>query len=312
MQARRNKLLMISLAAMVAITAVVWLLRGRNESVAIDKSIFKDFDVQSIDRVDLKSSGQQINLKYDGSRWTVNDQYAADPAMIEVLFATIVQAVPKRPVPAARQDSIATLLRERGVQVTLHAGNTELETFSAGGNAAKTQAWFLRSDQKIPYLMTIPGYRVYVSGVFELNESGWRDKRIFAFNWRLNFQDLETTYLRNKEDNFRVSLKDQMLTVQGLNVVDSARLNQYLNDVSQLSADEFVAANASLDSLKKTQPVMSVAVRDVGRTYSLNPFPYTDNKGRVAGLLNGTQWAMFNRQSVSSISRPRRFFEPRP
>jgi len=312
MQARRNKVLMVTLVVLVALSAGVLLLRGTGESVAHDKNIFKDFDVQSIDRVDLKSPRQQNTLKYDGSRWTVNDQYAADPAMIEVLFATLLQAEPRRPVPAARQDSVATLLRKDGVQVTLHAGNKVLATFSAGGNVAKSQAWFLREDQKIPYVMAIPGYRVYVSGVFELSESGWRDKRIFAFNWRLNFQELETKYFRNKEDNFRVSLKDQLLTVQGMNVVDSSRLNQYLNDVSQLSADEFVAANASLDSLSKTQPVMSVAVRDVGRTYSLNLFPYADKQGRVAGLLNGTQWAMFNRHAVTSISRPRRFFEPRP
>jgi len=312
MQAKRNKMLMFSLVVLVLITAAIWLVSGRTVEADIDKNLFNGFDIKSIDQVSLRSTNGVVDLKYDGARWLVNDQYTADPAMIEVLFATILQAVPKRPVQASRQDSIAAVLKKDGTQVTLVTEGSPQVTFSAGGNTAKTQAFFLRSDQKTPYVMAIPGYRVYVAGIFELDESGWRDKRIFAFNWRLNFKDLETIYFRNKGDNFRVSLTDQMLTVQGLNVVDSARLNQYLNDVSQLAADEFVGANATLDSLSKTPPVMELSVRDVGRNYSLQLFPYTDSRGRVAGLVGGKQWAMFNRRAVTSISRPRRFFEPKP
>jgi hypothetical protein len=312
MEAKRNKILMLSLVVLLTITAALWFLQNRDVRVERDKSLFNNFDVESIDQVTLKSPREEVKLKYDGSRWKVNEQYAADPAMIEVMFATLLQAEPKRPVPTVQQDSISSLLRKSGTQVTLQAAGAPLVTFSVGGNAAKTQAYFLRNDQTIPYVMVIPGYRVYVSGIFELNQSGWRDKRIFAFNWRLNFQELETTFLGSKSDDFKVALKDQMLTVEGLNVVDSARLNQYLNDVSQLAADEYVAANGVLDSLSKTQPVMSVSVRDVGRKYSIQFFRYTDSQGRIAGLVNGNEWAMFSRQSVTAVSRPRRFFEVKP
>ncbi|MEJ1238503.1 DUF4340 domain-containing protein [Chryseolinea sp. T2] len=305
-------MLMLLLVVLVAITAVIWVIRDQKNVAENDKNIFNGFDVKSINQVNLQSPKGSVDLKYDGARWTVNDQYAADPAMIEVMFATMLQAIPKRPVPTLRQDSIAGVLRKEGIQVTMQADGEPRISFSAGGNMAKTQSYFLRGDDKVPYIMVIPGYRVYVSGIFELNESGWRDKRIFAFNWRLNFKDVETTYSRNKADNFRVELKDQLLTVQGLSTVDSARLNQYLNDVSQLAADEFVDTNKTLDSLSKTPPVMEVSVHDVGRTYLLQLFPYADNQGRVAGLIGEKQWAMFNRRAVTSISRPRRFFEPKP
>ena len=312
MQATRNKALAVSLMVMVAAAVAVLWFRNTSDSAELDKNIFNDFDVQKVDEVMLRSPEGEVNLKFDGSRWMVNNKYAADPSMIEVLFATVLQAVPKRPVSAAQRDSIAQQLQHAGVHVNLHAAGASMVDFRAGGNAAKTQAYFLRSDQDTPYAMVIPGYRVYVSGIFELNESGWRDKRIFAFNWRLNFQHLESVYPSNKADNFRVSLKDQLLTVDGLPAVDSARLNQYLNDVSQLAADEFVVANATLDSLSKTVPAMVLSVRDVGRDYSLKLFRYADSRGRVAGIVNNTQWAMFARQSVVAISRPRRFFEPQP
>lgn len=312
MQERRNKILMTSLVVLVAVTVVVWLLQGRGDNFEVDKRLFNNFDAQSIDEVTLQSGSGAVNLKFDGSRWTVNEQYAADPAMIEVLFATVLQAEPKRPVASAQQDSIAHMLRSRGVQVNLLSSGRSLVEFAAGGNAAKTQAIFVRKDQTTPYVVVIPGYRVYTSGIFELNESSWRDKRIFAFNWRLNFQQLETRYSGSSSDGVNITLKDQFLTVEGVPVVDSTRLNQYLNDVSQMAAEEFVSANRTLDSVGRTTPAMTIAVRAVGRAYTLDLFRYVDSNGRVAGLLNGKQWVLFSRQTVTSVSRPRRFFEAKP
>lgn len=305
-------MLMTSLVVLTISTAAIWLWRTDRQEVTQDSHLFNNFDLNSIDGVVLQSSKDTVNLEFDGSRWVVNDRYAADPAMVEVLFATLLQAAPKRPVPIARQDSIAQWLRQSGTSVVLSASGSTLMEFHAGGNAGKTQAYFLKKDDNTPYVMAIPGYRVYVSGIFELNESGWRDKRIFAFNWRLNFQQLETSFPASSGDDFKVTLKDQLLTVQGVPVVDSARLNQYLNDVSQVAADEFVDRSRTLDSLGKTQPALAIVVRDVGRTYSLTFFRYTDSQGRVAALVNGNQWAMFSRQALMALSRPRRFFEAKP
>lgn len=312
MQARLNKTLMTSLIVLTISTAAAWLWRTDRQKLTHDSHLFNNFDVKSIDGVVLQSGNDTVNLSFDGSRWVVNDRYTADAAMVEVLFATILQAVPKRPVPAARQDSIAQQLRQSGTSVALSTAGSTLMEFHAGGNAGKTQAYFLKKGDNTPYVMAIPGYRVYVSGIFELNESGWRDKRIFAFNWRLNFQQLETSFPASRGDDFRVTLKDQLLTVEGVPVVDSTRLNQYLNEVSQLAADEFVDPSKTLDSLRKTPPVLAIVVRDVGRTYSLTFFRYIDSQGRVAALVNGNQWALFPRQALMALSRPRRYFEAKP
>jgi hypothetical protein len=312
MQAERNKILTIMLVVLVTITAIILWFRSNPRRPEADRQLFSDYDVKAVDLVRLASSRDTVTLQFTGSRWTMDNQYLADPGMIEVLFATLLQAVPKRPVAVARQDSVAKMLKDRGTHITLSSSGAVVASFTAGGNSARTQAYFLRDDNAVPYLMTIPGYRVYVSGIFELAESGWRDKRIFAFNWR-NFQRLEATFPATKDEDFSIALNDQFFTVQGMAAVDTSRLNDYLDDVSLLSADEYVAPGKSLDSLTKTRPAMTIAVQDVGgRTYSLNLFPYTDKQGRVAGLVNGNQWAMFARDRVVSVSRPRRHFEAKP
>ena len=311
-QATKNKTYAITLAAMLAAVAVILWVRSGGVKQEIDPHLFNSYDLKAIDEVKLESPGGKVTLKYDGTRWLVNERFVADPAMIEVLFATVLQAVPKRPVALTQQDSVVRRLRESGTTVSLLTAGAPAVAFRAGGNDAKTQAWFQRADGGQPYFMTIPGYRVYVSGIFELNESGWRDKRVFAFNWR-NFQSLEATFARNPADNFRVSLNDQFFTIEGLAAVDTTRLNDYLDNVSLLSVNEYVVANRLLDSLAKTSPVMTVTVLDVAKkAYTLSMFPHVDGQGRVAGLMDGSQWAMIDRRQVVAISRPRQYFATKP
>ena len=87
--------------------------------------------------------------------------------MIEVLFATLQQAEPKRPVSPSIRDSVRQDLRQRGVRVSLFSSGVKEVGFYAGGNMKKTQAFFSHEQKdETPYVITIPGYRVYVSGIF--------------------------------------------------------------------------------------------------------------------------------------------------
>ena len=56
-------------------------------------------------RLNLRTGN--VTLKYNGSRWKVNDEFNADPIMIDVLFATLQQAEPRRPLAASLKDSVA-------------------------------------------------------------------------------------------------------------------------------------------------------------------------------------------------------------
>src|SRR5690349_16441857 len=96
--------------------------------------------------------------------------------LISVLFCTIQQTWPKRKVTSQIEESIKTQVKNNGVKVSLFAGQSLEKTFYAGGNANKTQAYFIDTETDEIYIMEIPGYRVYVSGILELDESGWRDK----------------------------------------------------------------------------------------------------------------------------------------
>lgn len=308
MQEKKNKRLVILLVALLAAIVTTYWLEHSTSSSEIDKNLFKPADLKTIDEVRLQKGTTELRLNFRNNRWTLNDQYASDPSMIEVLFATLQQAEPKRPVPASQRDSIDAFLKKSGVKVSLLAGGDVQKTFFAGGNAGKTQAVFVSESNGLPYVMTIPGYRVYVAGVFELDESGWRDKRIFSFNWR-NFQKLEARFPEKPVEDFDVALQGKFFSIPGLSQVDTTRLNNFLDDISLLAADDFTRSDKQLDSLARTAPMVSITVKDVGgRQYSLSVFSPVRPGENFLGLVNESQWAVFRKEKVGGILRPKKFF----
>lgn len=310
MQEKKNKRLAILFVALCCTTAATYFASRAGGTVEVDKNFFKNYDLRDIDRVNLESKGEKVELKFNGSKWVVNEQFNADASMIQVLFATLEQAEPKRPVPASIGDSVAAHLKQNGVKVSLFSSDNKEIDFYAGGNSQKTQAFFVKEDGgSTPYLMTIPGYRVYVSGIFEVGEKGWRDKLVFGFNWR-NFESLEMRFPKTPSHGFDVALRDNYFAVQGLANVDTAKLNDFLDDVSLLTVEEFADKQSFADSLSRPSPTMIITVKDIAqRAYTLELYePSANTAHRIPGLINSTQWAFFAPERVQNILKRREFF----
>lgn len=310
MQEKKNKRLAILFCALTSMTVIVYYLSVNAGHVEVDKNLFRNYDLKAINQVVLESRKGRVELKFNGAKWEVNNQFDADPTMIEVLFATLQQAVPKRPLASSIQDSISNALRQNGVKVSVIAAGKTESTFYAGGNEEKTQAYFCTENgERKSYLVTIPGYRVYVSGIFELPEKDWKNKYVFGFNWR-NFQKLETSFPQKPSGNFQIALHENYFSVQGLTAVDTAKLNDYLDDVSLLTVDEYIDHPTFADSLSKPSPVMVITINDIGqRVYTLELYSRPAGQELVPGLINGVQWAFFDPEKVRNIYKTRSFFE---
>lgn len=304
MQEKINQRRVISLSVLIVLTALAYIFISRkDEQEAVDKGLFKTESLKSINRVELMSTSDTVNLTFSGSRWMVNDKFIADGSLIEVLFATLQQAEPKRPVATALEDSIASELKRNGVKVSLFEGQSLKRTFYAGGNRSKTQAYFFDPNTEQAYVMVIPGYRVYVSGIFELSTNGFRDKYVFNFNWR-NFKSLEVDFPMDPKANFSVAMEDGLFQVVGLNETDTARLNTYLDNVSLLTVDEF--ASQSIDSLATQTPVMTIVIKDAAnRTYQLEVL--SDYSQGTAVRVNG-DLAFIDPRRIKPILRKKSFF----
>lgn len=314
MQERNNKQRLMVLVALVTATVLAAWWGQRSGDTTPDPDLFAVPGLERVSEIELRSPGAEpVKLAYNGTRWRVNDRFDADREAIRGLFATLAQVRAKRPVPARLRDSTRAALEAAGVRVVLRSGGSPVGEFVAGGNAEKTQALLMRAGDNTPYIVGIPGFRLYVSGAFEQPEKEWRNKFVFAFNWR-NFQRLESRIPKNSAADFTAALGPEGVSIGGLAAPDTARLNSYLDAVSLLQVDSFLdpadnPGRAYLDSLAASAPLLTLTVYDVGKNvYTLKAFHVPAQK-RVYGLIGENQWAVFSENKIRPIFRSRQFFE---
>ncbi|MCI0751292.1 MAG: DUF4340 domain-containing protein, partial [Flammeovirgaceae bacterium] len=292
--------------------SAAYVLMNQSESqIEIDKTIFQVEDWNMIDRVVLKSGEKEVSLAYRGSRWKVNDSWNADRNMIDILFATLQQVQPMRPVAKNSNDSLAQELKKMGVLVQLFKKGQNSLSFYAGGNARKSQAYFLKNDDTQVYVMQIPGYRVYASGVLEMDEGGWRDKFVFGFNWR-NFKGLKTEF-QDAKNNFNVSMQEEFFGIEGMKDADTTRLNDYLDAVSLLTVDQYLEkSSVNYDSMIAIKPAVTIKVQDIGgNEYSLSILLSGPESDEAFGIINNTEAALINKRKLGLFMMPRDAFKAR-
>ncbi|CAN5489732.1 hypothetical protein BH09BAC3_BH09BAC3_33150 [soil metagenome] len=308
MQRIRNKYLLASFVFLTIVSAALLFLSREGIRPVINKDLFR-VDTDKIDEVILQSPTAKVQLKFESNQWKVNDKWGADAGMIKVLFATLKQIEPRRPVASVIKDSIRNMLEQKGVKVTLSGSDVSTEVFYAAGNTLKTETWFMKADDPQPYTMVIPGYRVYVAGILELDESGWRNKRIFDFNER-NFKALSFAYVKDPKQNFEIELKGRELSIKNMQSFDSVKLDGYLGAVSLIFASRFIAPDASgLDSLVSTPPEIRIEIKDIAsRTFSLELFAPKVNDPEVYGRLGDGQLVAIDRDAAADIVRSREYF----
>lgn len=312
MQEKKNIRLLISLFAISGLCILLVLLGGNDEHAEVDKNLFKVDDQTQVSKIVLSTPGknQQVEIRYDGTKWMVNNSFEADNQLITVFFATLLQAEPKRPVAETLQDSISTRMEKQGIQVKLFEGEQVVMDFWVSGNDQRTETYFQLAGDKTSYLVTIPGYRVFVASLFELSEAEWRDKRIFNFNWQ-NFKSLKVHFSQQSNEDFTISFSNKLYGIEEVEVADTIKLSNFLESVFNLQVDQFnTNSSARYDSLLKTTPVYSITIMDIAsRTYQLEVFPPLNGEQVILGRLNDNLSAFFSPKQIAQITRKRSYFE---
>ncbi len=303
-QQRKNRRSLITLIVLIGATVATGFLIRRSDRPAVEKDIFRKANLEDVNKITIVNPDDTIELAFENSRWRVNKEYAADRNLVTLLFATLKQAEPKREI--ASTDSIAKLFSISS-KVTLYADGNPVQEFIAARNASKTQSLFKDLSSGKIYLMTIPGYRVYVNGIFELTTGGWRDKMLFgSFNWR-NFQTLEVRFPEKPAENFKVQAEGTgLFGVAGVKT-DTAKLNTFLDDVSLLTVEDYPEFASLRDSLTQVKPFLELVISDItGKQHGLKVF--RENGNGVMGLWMENEPVLFSTQRIRNIIRPKSYF----
>lgn len=304
--------MLISLIAMIVAIVAFWFFAFRESKIEVDENALVVADLSSVDHIEMESTRGKVVLRYDGLKWVVNEQYVADRRSIQVLFGTVENIKPLRPIGEKKRDEVKQQLQTSGTTVKFFVKDELVKSYLVGGNPQKPEAWFQVGDND-PMIVNIPGYRVYSAGVFEQTANDWRDKRIFSFRWQ-TFKSLTTTFTKDPKETFTITGKENYFSVEGLQPIDTAKVNQYLDDVSLLVGDGFytLGQRAKIDSLLAGPTSFEVTVTDVGNNaYRLEVFPPLRSESNVFGRFNG-EFMVFQRSEMARIAKKKSWFRGSP
>ncbi len=262
MNAKNIKLtviLVLLIAASIALT--FWKDQGGPN---FDSNLFALEDVNPVDRITMQGPQQQLEFKAFSQGFLINDTYTLDQNLLTVLGAVLQQIRVQRPASEINQDELWQQLQQEGTLVSVYAGEQLLKTFWAGGD--QKQSYYATPEGEV-YLVGIPGYTDYISGLFELDVQEWRSKNIFQSTWRsilsLSFQDL-----KDPKNDFSIDYQDPFFKIDGVQNMDSNRVVGYLQDLGLLRAISVI------DTALSSPPSVRISTTDVNPNRNLDLLLY--------------------------------------
>jgi hypothetical protein len=257
----------------IVAVAMIWQDKQEDQTQWQKKFAFKDTaNIEKIYMVD--KSNQDVVLKRENGHWSVNEQYKAMDAKIDLLLSTIHDMTIKYPVSKKKRENVIKSLSTSATKVEIYtvADGDPARTFYVGGpTQGKKGTYMVRSQDseiaKTPYVTHIPGFIGYLTPRFIIAEKEWRDLRMFTYNYN-QIESIKVDYPLNTHHSFKVtkyknndvqvtkpqggqSNQDQLITT-------AAR--RFLNSFQNLRAEAIETKYDKQDSILATTPYAVIEV----------------------------------------------------
>lgn len=310
MQKKRNIRLLAVFLILLVWTVIFINLRESGSRISVDEYKFTIQDTASIEKVIIhKSSNKEIILEKKTDRWMVNDLYNLDPSMKTVLLAVLNQVRVKRSVPKNKIKSINEDLDKNGEFVDILMDDGFSKTFVTGGNGISIS--YFKYPGEEPYIVYLPGYESYVSGIFDVTVNDWRDRLIFKTSW-LGLKGLSIIYPEHPENNVILTPENNLYSIENVSELDTVALMNFIDEISNFYTDQYVSEGQipAYDSLMRTPPMVLFSVDAIGieNTIRIRFFPVLPGERVRLGVINEKTMCLFSAQRINFIFKKRKDF----
>lgn len=300
MQRKKNIQLLVVLSVIIIIISLLPLLKDNQNGLYIDKKLFTLDQQTVITDVILTSDSSSNRLSYTNGVWQVNNLYELDPNMRDVFFSVLSQLEIRREVASSQNDSISSLSKNRGVQVSIYNNQELIKNYWILGDST-AQTSYLTDDQEQSYIVHIPGYRSYVAGIFNVPETDWRSRRVFSALFT-NLNTLKVSYI-NEDIEFRY--KDSFFEIVGVHA-DSTKLISSLENLLFLQTDQFLDSSDTIEYVDNDvlikNPFVSILVTKLsGAEERINLFETKQESSFYLGITTDKSYCLFNKKQFNNI-----------
>ncbi len=308
-QKTKNIALIIAILVLTGTAALLYFSGGPSRKVDFDETKFTIADTSRIHKIVIKGNSFTNTLQDSAGTWMVNHKYPLDPSMKKVLMAVLNRVRIHRKAPKNLKDSIARHLEKNGYRVSIYDANDLMQSYLAGGNDISV-SYFMGDDGE-PYVVHLPGYNSYVSGIFEVSENDWRDRFVFSTSW-MGIKKLALDYTDDKDKSFIIRSGAGFPNVEGINKPDTSRLMQYINLFHTFAVDQYLDSGrvARYDSLSLTKPwaILTVDAISLSSPCVVKFFPRLPGDRLLVGRLNENQIVLFSYDRIKEIFKTKSWF----
>lgn len=309
MQRKKNITLLIIFLTLLTWTIVYLNLENENSGISLDESKFSIVDTAAVQKISIKGYNISNILSRGTQNWVVNDQYPMDPSMQKVLMSVLHQVSVKRTVPKNDLERIRDDIHSNGYEIEITDEEGTKKVFYAGGNGISL-SYFMDEDN-IPYVVHLPGYESYVTGIFEVHENDWRDRLLFQTSW-LGLKSFTLGYPDDPGNSINISADNNLYSIKGIEKIDTTVLMNYLDEISFFYTDQFIDQGQIplYDSLINTKPFVEMYVNSLGMKDPVKIIFFEKQPGEnvMLGLLNDNQMCLFNVNRIRIIFQKKEYF----
>ncbi len=300
MQRKINIRLLLILSIVVIIIALLPLLKNNENGLSVDKNKFTLNPQTVITDVMLSSDLISNTLSYINGTWQVNEKYELDPNMRDVFFSVLSQFEIRKTVSVLIQDSIATLSKKKGIQVSILNNEEVLKKYWILGNSA-TQTSFITDEENNSYRIHIPGYRSYVAGIFEVPEADWRTRRVFS----ALFTNLNSLKIEYPTEEIEFNYKNSFFEIKDIKA-DSTQLITALENLLFLQTDQYLQPKEYPtymgDEFSTKSPIASItAIKLSGAKEVVEIFETEKPSPYYLGITPDQSFCLFNKKRLNKI-----------
>jgi len=304
-QANKNKILLIILIMLIAVSALLHFNMESVKSNTIDNAgKFSVADTSAIQKIIMQSSLATNVLEKTNGHWTINENRDADPNIVRVLLAVMKQVSISRSVAKDQMNETKKDLLEEGIRVELYDELGLKKRIYVKGNATKTISLFMDEEDDIPYIVVLPGYDNYVAGIFEIPQLDWRKRLIFNSTWR-SLRKLEMLYPAKPKNSFEIRFDLDFFSITGIENLDTASMMNFVEEFQYFQADRFIEpkSGSSYYKLLETEPIAYLSVEDIDDRKNNRIMFYNRLQGdqMIMGKLDNGEIALFNYKRIRKI-----------
>lgn len=238
----------------------VWFFLFKDKDLfTVDEAGFQVKNTDIIDKIYLvDKKGKSIQLKRDGSEWSLNDSFKALSGMVNTLLYTLEHQEAAYPVPEQSHNSVIKVLSGTSTKVELYdADNKSIRKFYVGGQASNNMGtYMLIEGADRPYVVQIPVFKGYLTSRYSTELLDWRNRTLVSVpqenlkSVTVNYTSEDTklnsfTVIKNKSGKIDVSLPAELTINKELN---KERVEDYTTFFEKLNCEGYLVGVTDMDS----------------------------------------------------------------